>query len=109
MRSAHYNAVNFPRNTAEEAPRLKPFIKLAEQLGSFAGQVTESSLKSVKLLYEGHVAAMNTRALTSAAIARLLKPLLQDLHMGSPPTARRAPGISGDEATRHAEDDYETR
>ena len=36
------NAINFPSITAEEAPRLKPFVALAEKLGSFAGQLTES-------------------------------------------------------------------
>src|SRR2546425_2629823 len=102
------NAVNFPSITAEEAPKLKPFIKLAEQLGSFAGQVTESSLKSVKLLYEGHVAAMNTRALTSAAIAGLLKPLLQDVNMVSAPIVARERGISVEETRRDAESDYES-
>src|SRR6266536_3464291 len=97
LRGAISNAVNFPSITAEEAPRLKPFIKLAEQLGSFAAQVTESSLKSVKLLYEGHVAAMNTRALTSAAIAGLLKPLLQDVNMVSAPIVARERGVSVEE------------
>src|SRR5262249_47910109 len=41
LRGAISNAVNFPSITAEEAPRLKPFIALAEKLGSFAGQLTE--------------------------------------------------------------------
>ena len=36
------NAVNLPSITAEEAPKLKPFIELAEKLGSFAGQLTET-------------------------------------------------------------------
>ena len=36
------NAVNFPSITAEEAPKLRPFIQLAEKLGSFAGQLTET-------------------------------------------------------------------
>ena len=39
-RGAISNAVNFPSITAEEAPKLKPFIALAEGLGSFAGQLT---------------------------------------------------------------------
>ena len=42
IRGAISNAINFPSITAEEAPRLKPFIALAEKLGSFAGQLTES-------------------------------------------------------------------
>src|SRR5207248_9129422 len=44
LRGAISNAVNFPSITAEEAPRLKPFIALAEKLGSFAGQLTESGI-----------------------------------------------------------------
>ena len=38
------NAVNMPSITAEEAPKLRPFIELAEKLGSFAGQFTESGI-----------------------------------------------------------------
>ena len=47
------NAVNFPSITAEEAPKLKPFIELAEKLGSFAGQLTESGILKVEITYEG--------------------------------------------------------
>ena len=39
------NALNMPSVTAEEAPRLRPYMKLAEQLGSFAGQLTETGLE----------------------------------------------------------------
>src|SRR6195256_3770814 len=42
LRGAISNAVNFPSITAEEAPRLKPLIALAERLGSFAGQLTDN-------------------------------------------------------------------
>src|SRR5205807_2855522 len=108
LRGAISNAVNFPSITAEEAPRLKPFIKLAEQLGSFAGQATETGLKAVKLVYEGHLAGMNTKALTSAAIAGLLKPLLQDVNMVSAPIVARERGIVVEETKRDAESDYES-
>src|SRR3984893_9613639 len=69
LRGAISNAVNFPSITAEEAPRLRPFIELAEKLGSFAGQLTETGVNKVQLSYEGVVAGMNTKALTSAAVA----------------------------------------
>jgi D-3-phosphoglycerate dehydrogenase len=42
-----------PSISAEEAPRLTPFVKLAEQLGSFAGQLTESGRGAVRIEYEG--------------------------------------------------------
>src|SRR5580700_2573106 len=56
MRGAISNAVNFPSITAEEAPRLKPFIALAEKLGSFAGQLTDAPISKITITYEGTVA-----------------------------------------------------
>ena len=57
LRGAVVNALNMPSITAEEAPRLKPFMKLAEKLGCFAGQLTETGIKKVPIDYEGEVAA----------------------------------------------------
>jgi D-3-phosphoglycerate dehydrogenase len=108
LRGAISNAVNFPSITAEEAPKLKPFIALAEKLGSFAGQLTETGISMVQLSYEGAVAHMNTRALTSAAIAGLLRPMLQDVNVVSAPTVAKDRGIVIEEVTRDAAGDYES-
>src|SRR3989440_1418082 len=62
LRGAISNAVNFPSISAEEAPRLRPFIELAEKLGSFAGQLTETGILKAQLSYEGGVAGMYTKA-----------------------------------------------
>ena len=70
VKGAVSNAINMPSITAEEAPRLKPFIKLAEVLGAFVGQVTEDPIKEVEILFDGSTAAMNTRALISADAGR---------------------------------------
>src|SRR5690554_2380980 len=48
LHGAISNAVNFPSISAEEAPKLRPFVRLAEQLGSFAGQLTETGLKRIR-------------------------------------------------------------
>ncbi len=53
LRGAISNAVNFPSITAEEAPRLRPFIALAEKLGSFAGQLTETGDQQGAALLRG--------------------------------------------------------
>src|SRR6266516_6265579 len=97
LRGAISNAVNFPSITAEEAPRLRPFIELAEKLGSFAGQLTETGIHKAQLSYEGGVAGMNTKALTSAAIAGLLRPMLQEVNVVSAPVAteRQTRSVSG--------------
>jgi D-3-phosphoglycerate dehydrogenase len=102
------NAVNFPSISAEEAPKLRPFVKLAEQLGSFAGQLTESGIKLIRLEYAGEVAEMNTKALTSAALAGVLRPLLQDVNMVSAPVIARERGIMVEEVRRGQEGAYET-
>ncbi|MFL5323871.1 MAG: phosphoglycerate dehydrogenase [Microvirga sp.] len=109
LRGAISNAVNFPSITAEEAPRLKPFVALAERLGSFLGQLTEAPIKGIRIEYEGAVAQMNTRALTSAAVTGVLRPFLQDINMVSAPVVARERGIMVEEVKReNAVRDYES-
>jgi D-3-phosphoglycerate dehydrogenase len=109
LQGAIENAVNFPSITAEEAPRLKPFVALAEKLGSFLGQLTEAPIKGIRIEYEGAVAGMNTRALTSAAITGALRPFLQDINMVSAPLLARERGIMMEEVKReNAARDYES-
>jgi D-3-phosphoglycerate dehydrogenase / 2-oxoglutarate reductase len=108
LRGAIANAVNFPSISAEEAPKLKPFVALAEKLGSFAGQLTETGVKQVQIAYEGAVAHMNTKALTSAAIAGMLRPMLQDVNVVSAPIIAKERGIVVEETRREAEGDYES-
>src|SRR5690242_12448613 len=108
LRGAISNAVNFPSITAEEAPKLKPFIALAEKLGSFAGQLTDTGIRKVQISYEGAVAGMKTKALTSAAVAGLLRPMLQDVNVVSAPLVAKERGIVVEEVTREAQGDYES-
>ncbi len=108
LRGAISNAINFPSITAEEAPKLKPFIALAEKLGSFAGQVTETGIKKVQLSYEGAVTGMNTKALTAAAVAGLLRPMLQDVNVVNAPLVAKERGIVVEETTREMAGDYES-
>jgi D-3-phosphoglycerate dehydrogenase len=102
------NAINFPSITAEEAPKLKPFIDLAEKLGSFAGQLTESNIVKVQITYEGAVAEMKVKALTAAALSGLLRPMLGDVNVVSAPVVAKERGMVVDEVLRAAESDYES-
>ncbi|HTQ83839.1 MAG TPA: phosphoglycerate dehydrogenase [Pseudolabrys sp.] len=108
LRGAISNAINFPSISAEEAPRLKPFVALAEKLGSFAGQLTENPIKEVQITYEGAVAQMNTKALSSAVLAGLLQPMLGTVNVVSAPVVARERGMAVEEVTREAESDYES-
>ena len=102
------NAVNTPSISSEEAPRMAPFCTLAEQLGLFAGQLTETAIRAVRLEYDGFVGEMNTSLLTAAALAGLLRPLLHDVNMVSAPILARGRGIKVEEIRRAQSGAYET-
>jgi D-3-phosphoglycerate dehydrogenase / 2-oxoglutarate reductase len=108
LRGAIANAVNFPSITAEEAPKLKPFIALASHLGSFAGQIVDCGIEKIAITYEGAAAELKTKALTASAIAGLLRPFLPDVNIVSAPGVAKERGIAIDEVTRAAEADYES-
>ncbi|MGZ2459564.1 MULTISPECIES: phosphoglycerate dehydrogenase [Rhizobium] len=94
------NAINMPSITAEEAPILKPFIRLADVLGAFVGQVTEEPIKEIEILYDGITANMNTRALTSAVLAGLIRPQVADVNMVSAPIMVKEKGVVLSEVKR---------
>ena len=100
------NAVNMPSISPEEAPRLRPYIALAEQLGSFAGQITETGLDAVTIEYSGQVAELNTRSMTAAALTGLLRPLLDQVNMVNAPVLARERGIEVTEIKRDRSADY---
>jgi D-3-phosphoglycerate dehydrogenase len=108
LKGAISNAINFPNITAEEAPRLKPYVKLAEQLGSFAGQLTESSIKAIRVEYSGEVAELNSKALTAAALTGVLSALLSEVNMVSAPIHAKERGIMVEEVTRTQEGAFES-
>jgi D-3-phosphoglycerate dehydrogenase len=102
------NALNMPSISAEEAVRLTPFVRLAEQLGSFAGQLTESTILGVGVEYAGDVAEMNTKALTAALLAGLLRPMLTEVNMVNAPVVARSRGMAVDETRQTQRGAYET-
>jgi D-3-phosphoglycerate dehydrogenase / 2-oxoglutarate reductase len=102
------NAINMASVTAEDAPKLAPYMALAENLGSFAGQLTETGVKSVSIEFEGHVATLNTRPLVSAVLTGLLSPMLEAVNMVSAPAVARDRNISVTESKNEQPGDYET-
>jgi D-3-phosphoglycerate dehydrogenase len=101
------NALNMPSISASEAQKVRPWIDLAQKLGAFAGQLTDTSLTAVEILYEGTAAALNTRALTQAALAGLLKPALADVNMVNAPIVAKERGIKVSETRRDQQGVYE--
>ena len=102
------NALNMPSISAEEAPRLKPFMGLAEQLGSFAGQLTENALQKLTVEYRGNVAGFNTRPLTALILMGLLKPLLNSVNMVNAPVIARERNLDVTEVKNDQSVDFQS-
>jgi D-3-phosphoglycerate dehydrogenase len=94
------NAINMPSITAEEAPILGPFVKLAQHLGAFAGQLTNEPITEINITYDGKVANMNTKALASAAIAGVMQAQNPDVNMVSAPIIATDRGIKVSNTTQ---------
>ncbi len=101
------NALNMPSLSADEAQKVRPWIALAENLGAFTGQLTETSITAVEIIYEGTAATLNTRALTQAALCGLLKPALSEVNMVNAPLVAKERGIRVSEVRRDQQGAYE--
>ncbi|MFL2770307.1 MAG: phosphoglycerate dehydrogenase [Rhodospirillaceae bacterium] len=102
------NALNIASVSAEDAPRLQPYLKLAEQLGSFVGQITRSSIGNVSISYSGAVADLNTKPLTAIAIKGLLTPLMENVNMVNAPIIARERDIEISEVRKESSEQYQT-
>ena len=105
------NAINTASVSAEDAPRLRPYMELVQRLGAFAGQLTHAQdgvIRKIAIDYEGAVAALNQKPLTAAALAGLLAPVLSGVNMVNAPVAAREHGIEVSETTHDRPSEYQT-
>ncbi|MDP7538912.1 MAG: phosphoglycerate dehydrogenase [Alphaproteobacteria bacterium] len=102
------NALNMPSVTAEEAPKLEPYMVLARQLGGFAGQITESGITSVSLQFEGHATTLNCRPVTAVVLQGLLAPQLEGVNMVNAPLIAKEREINVREILFDGRCDYHT-
>jgi len=87
------NALNTPSISAEEAPRLKPWVDLASKLGTLMGQLLHSPAKNVELTFKGGITTLNTNPMSAAALAGLLKTAMPEVNMVSAPVLAKERGI----------------
>ncbi|GFE64376.1 phosphoglycerate dehydrogenase [Litoreibacter roseus] len=87
------NALNMPSVTAEEAAVMGPWVKLAEHLGAFIGQMTDETIKEIQVTYNGSVSKMNLEALNCAGVAGIMKATNPDVNMVSAPVIAKERGV----------------
>ncbi|MBO9714178.1 phosphoglycerate dehydrogenase [Sphingomonas sp.] len=102
------NALNMPSLSAEEAPRLKPYMALAEKLGSLVGQLAHGALSEIAIETEGAAAELNQKPITGAVLAGLMRVHSDTVNMVNAPFLAKERGLDVREVRHDREGDYHT-
>jgi D-3-phosphoglycerate dehydrogenase / 2-oxoglutarate reductase len=98
------NAVNLPALSPEQYRRVRPYLALAEQLGSLVSQAAATRPARVKIRYAGELAEVGTHLLRSAVLAGLLNAVLDEkVNVVNAPAIAAARGLTVEEETRRRE------
>jgi D-3-phosphoglycerate dehydrogenase len=102
------NALNMPSLSAEEAPRLRPYMALAGKLGSLVGQLEGRRALGVSVEVEGAAAQLNQKPITGAVLAGLMRVYSDSVNMVNAPYLARERGLDVREVRHDREGDYHT-
>jgi D-3-phosphoglycerate dehydrogenase len=102
------NAVNVPSLTAEEAPRLRPYMALAEKLGRLVGQIAGTEIRSIDVEVEGAAAELNIKPITGAVLAGVMRTWSDTVNMVNAPYLAKERGLAVREIRNEGEGDYHT-
>jgi len=108
VRGGVTNALNMPSLSAEEAPRLRPYMELAEKLGSLVGQVEGRRITGVSVEVEGAAAQLNQKPITAAVLAGLMGVYSDSVNMVNAPVLAKERGLDVREVRHDREGDYHT-
>ena len=98
------NAVNLPALSPEQYRRVRPYLALAEQLGSLVSQAAATRPARVRIRYAGELAEVGTHLLRSAVLAGLLNAVLDEkVNVVNAPAIAAARGLTVEEETRRRE------
>ena len=102
------NAVNVPSLSAEEAPRLRPYMALAEKLGRLVGQIAGTEIRSIDVEVEGAAAELNIKPITGAVLAGVMRSWSDTVNMVNAPYLAKERGLAVREIRSESEGDYHT-
>ena len=94
LRGTISNALNAPSMTRKEAQALGPYLPLAEQLGSFLGQVVEGAIQKIVVEFGGGVSELNIKMLANTALSNVLKSVVESVNAVSAQKIAKARNIA---------------
>jgi D-3-phosphoglycerate dehydrogenase len=101
------NAVNMPAVSPDILPFLKPYLRLAERLGSFLGQISNYAIEEVVIEYQGEVVEYGTKPITISVLKGLLTPFVgETVNFVNAPVMARERGIRVTESVSETAEDF---
>jgi D-3-phosphoglycerate dehydrogenase len=98
------NSVNLPSLSGEQYRRVRPYLELAERLGSLVAQAFDGRVDRVRIRYAGEASEVGARVLGNAVLVGVLNRVLaQKVNLVNATAAAAARGIAVEESTRRRE------
>jgi len=102
------NALNMPSLSAEEAPKLRPYMALAENLGSLVGQLAHGNLTQISIEREGAAAELNGKPIEAAVLAGFMRRYSDSVNMVNAPYLAKERGLDVRSVRHEREGVYHT-
>lgn len=102
------NALNMPSLSAEEAPKLKPYMALAEGLGSLVGQLAHGNLTKISIEREGAASELNGKPITGAVLAGFMRRYSDTVNMVNAPYLAKERGLEVSEIRQNRDGAFNT-
>ncbi len=103
------NALNVPSVSADDAKKLNPYIELANMLGGLAGQLNDTAINSIEIIYEGGATALNTKPVTNAILKGVLSAQSEGVNMVNAPTIAKDRNVQVKDTNLDGACDYQNQ
>src|SRR6516164_348720 len=98
------NAVNLPALSPEQYRRVRPYLALAERLGSLVSQAAATRPARIRIRYAGELAEVGTHLLRNTVLTGLLNAVLDEkVNVVNAAAVAAARGLTVEEETRRRE------
>ncbi|MDX1650132.1 MAG: phosphoglycerate dehydrogenase, partial [Myxococcota bacterium] len=100
------NAVNVPSISPELLDEIRPYLRLAEKIGRFQGQLCPGAIEEIEIEYAGEVASLRVAPITIAVLKGLLESVSDRVNMVNAPLVAKERGIRVIESKSSRSEDF---
>jgi D-3-phosphoglycerate dehydrogenase len=100
------NGLNVPSISKELYAQIHPYLRLAEKLGRFQGQLCKGAIEKIKIEYSGDAASLDVETMTVSVLKGLLESISEDVNLVNAPGLAEQHGIEVVESKTNQSRDF---